>query len=302
MTVIATMNAITEAQSTIDKATPYERTNPVNLRSNFIINENILGSHKIILDSLSSSNPYLNQKVIVQGDTVSIILPDKNYGRYDRGLFNYLIIPKGQWSFGLTASYGEFNTDDVEILSILKNFDIKIKAYSLKPSISYFFKSNQSIGIKFDYTRTSVDLQNMSFDFDDDLNFSLRDVSYYSQTYTAAINYRNYIGLGPEKRFAIFNEVDLGFGSGSSRFKRIYNGEPRDTRTNITRASLNFSPGLCVFIMDYISFNVSFGVFGIHMTNEKQTTDGVDEGSRFSSGANFKFNIFNINFGMAVHI
>jgi hypothetical protein len=28
----------------------------------------------------------------------------------------------------------------------------------------------------------------------------------------------------------------------------------------------------------------------------------LEEGSRFSSGANFKFNIFNINFGMAVFI
>lgn len=290
------------AQAPVINDTPASGATCKDFTNRFIISENILGSKKIKLDSLSDASQYLDRKVIVGGDTVSIILPDKNYGRYDRGLFNFLIIPKGQWSFGLTASYGEFNTDDVQILSILKNFDIKIKAYSLKPSIAYFFRSNQSIGIKFDYTRSSVDLNNMTFDFDDDLNFSLRDVSYYSQSYTASINYRNYIGLGPEKRFAIFNEVDLGFGSGSSRFKRLYNNEPRDTRTNITRASLNFSPGLCVFIMDYVSFNVSFGVFGIHMTNEKQTTDGVDEGSRFSSGANFKFNIFNINFGMAVHI
>ena len=269
--------------------------------SNFIISENILGSKKIKLDSIGD-NPYLDQKVIVGGDTISIILPDKNYGRYDRGLYNFLIIPKGQWSFGMTASYGEFNTDDVQILSILKNFDAKIKAYSIKPSIAYFFRNNQSVGIKFDYTRTMLDLNNLSVDFDEDINFSLRDVSYHSQSFSASINYRNYIGLGAEKRFAIFNEVDLGFGSGSSRFKRLYNDEPRDTHTTITRANLNFSPGVCVFIMDYVSFNVSFGVFGLNLSHEKQTTNGVEEGSRFSSGANFKFNIFNINFGLAVHI
>ena len=266
------------------------------------IPDTIFGKNKIKLDSLADRSPYLDEKVIVDGDTVSIILPAKNYGRYDRGLFNFLIVPKGQWSFGLTASYGEFNTDDIQMLSILKNFDIKIKAYSIKPSISYFFKSNQSIGVKFNYSRSYVDLNSLAFDFDDDINFTLRDISYYSQTYTASLNYRNYVGLGPEKRFAIFNEIDLGFGAGSARFKRIYNDEPRDTRTSITEASLNFSPGLCVFILDYVSFNVSFGVFGISMRNEKQTTDGIDEGSRFTSGANFKFNIFNINFGMAVHI
>lgn len=270
--------------------------------SNFIIDENILGANKIYLDSASISSPYLDEKVIVGGDTVSIILPDKNYGRYDRGLFNFLILPKGQWAFGMTASYGEFDTDDVQVLSILKNFDMKVKAYSIKPSVSYFFRNNQSIGVMFNYSRSYLDLDNLTFDFDDDINFSLKDVSYYSQTYTTSVNYRNYIGLGPEKRFAVFNEVNLSFGSGSSRFKRYYDNELRDTRTSITEAGLNFSPGLCVFIMDYVSFNISFGVFGLQLRHEKQTTNGVDEGSRFSSGANFKFNIFNINFGMAVHI
>ena len=54
------------------------------------------------------------------------------------GCSNFLFVPKGQWSFGLMASYGEFNTDDIQLLSILKNFNINIKAYSLQPSISYF--------------------------------------------------------------------------------------------------------------------------------------------------------------------
>ena len=44
---------------------------------------------KIPLDSTALNDPALDETVIVGGDTVSIILPQKNYGRYDRGLFNY---------------------------------------------------------------------------------------------------------------------------------------------------------------------------------------------------------------------
>ena len=36
----------------------------------------------------------LDEKVIVGSDTVSIIIPEHNFGRYDRGLYNYLFIPK----------------------------------------------------------------------------------------------------------------------------------------------------------------------------------------------------------------
>lgn len=262
----------------------------------------IVKKKELAADSTAQANRIPSEKVIVGGDTVSMIIPERNFGRYDRGLFNYLFIPKGKWAFGLTASYGELNTEDIQVLNILKDLDFKGKIYSIKPSVSYFVRSNQSVGLKFNYSRGMADLDKLALDFSDDLNFSISDVSYYTQTYAISAFYRNYVGLGMEKRFAVFNEVDLAFAGGSSRFKRLYNGEPRDTRTVITEASLNFSPGLCVFIQDYVSFNVSFGVFGLKLRKEHQTTDGVEEGSRFTSGANFKFNIFNIAFGLMVVI
>lgn len=284
------------------RAAATESTTPASSSTPDII-EKVLGNKpKIPVDSTVVHNPLDDEMVIVGSDTISIILPQKNYGRYDRGLYNYLFIPRGQWSFGLTASYGEFSSDDVQILAIIKDLDLGIKAYSIKPSISYAIRNNQTVGIKFNFTRMTGNLGSLSFDFSDDMNFTLSDVSYYSQTYSAGIFYRNYIGLGRMKRFGIFNEIDLSFGSGSSRFKRLYDGEIKDTRTNITEANLNFSPGLTVFIMDNVSFNVSFGVFGLKMRSDHQWTNGTDEGKRFASGANFKFNIFNINFGMAINI
>lgn len=244
----------------------------------------------------------LDEKVIVGSDTVSIIIPEHNFGRYDRGLYNYLFIPKGQWSFGLSASYGELNTDDVQVLNVLKDVDFKGKIYSIQPTIGYFIRNNQSVGIKMTYSRGTADLANLAVDFDDDINFKLKDVSYYTESYVIGGFYRNYVGLGRDKRFGVFNEVDLSFQSGSSRFKRLYNGEPKNTKTTVTQVSLNFSPGVAVFIQDNVAFNVSFGVFGVKWRKEHQLTNGVDEGTRFSSGANFRFNIFNINFGLMVVI
>ncbi|MBO4944625.1 MAG: hypothetical protein J6C91_05130 [Muribaculaceae bacterium] len=243
-----------------------------------------------------------NQRVIVDGDTMSIILPQKNYGRYDRGLYNFLFIPRGQWSFSLTASYGEFNAEDVQMLNWLKDFNFNGKQYSIRPTISYFIKSNQSLGVKLSYVRREGNLGSLGVDLGDDLNFNVRDVVYNSTSYAIGLCYRNYVGLSPEKRFAVFNEVDLSFASGSSKFIRSYNDVPRDTRTTEAEASLNFSPGICMFVMDNININVSFGVFGLHLRHERQTTDNVYEGSRVSSGANFRFNIFNINFGLGINI
>lgn len=247
--------------------------------------------------------PSLNSdRVIIGKDTVDIIIPEKNYGRYDRGLSNFLFIPKGQWSFGLTVSYGSISSEDLQLLNILKDFDLKGSIFSLKPYISYFFRNNSAIGMRLGYSKNNVDLGKLSMDFGSDLNFSLADVLYNNEYYSASVFYRHYIGLGRDKRFGVFNEIDLAFGSGIGQFKRSYDGVPRDTRTVSSECRLNFSPGVCVFFHDYVSFNVSFGVFGLYFKNEKQTTNGENEGSHFSSGADFKFNLFNINLGIAVHI
>lgn len=251
---------------------------------------------------ISAPAPELSERVIVKGDTVPLILPERNFGRFDRGLFNYLFMPKGQWMAGLTASYADFDASDVQILDVLKDFDFKGEIYSVKPYIAYVFSNNNTVGLKFTYTHADATLGNISVDFGDDLSFAIRDVYYSSQSYGASVFYRHYIGLNRSKRFGVFNEIDLGFSSGASEFRRTISDVQHITRGTTTSATLNFSPGVTVFVMDYISFNVSFGVFGLHMTHEKQVTDDVDEGSRFTSGANFRFNIFNINFGLGVHI
>lgn len=250
----------------------------------------------------SLARPDSVEMIIVAGDTIPSVIKEHNFGRFDRGLYNYIFIPRGKWGFGVTASYGELQTEDIQVLSILKDFDVKGKMYSVRPYLSYFFAHNRSVGLKFNYSRGEADLANMGFDFSDDFSFNIRDVSYYQQSFAVSTFYRGYVGLDNSGRFGIFNEVDLAFGSGSSRFKRLYAGEPRDTRTIITQGSLNFSPGVCIFIQDMVSFNLSFGVFGLKWRKESQTTDGVYEGSRVTSGANFKFNIFNINFGLMVVI
>ncbi len=254
---------------------------------------------KIKVDTTQNKDLY-DEKVIVGKDTVSIILPERNYGRYDRGLYNFLFIPKGQWEIGLTASYGEFDISDYQVLDLLSDIDMKLKGYSVNPEVSYFFKHNQSLGLRFYLTKYEGGIGSLKADIDEDMNFNLSGVNYLSTTYSMSAFYRHY--LGKSGRFGIFNEVAFKLGGGDSFFTRNYDSVPKVTKTNIFQFGLDFSPGLCVYVQEYVSFNVSFGVFGLNMRKERQWTDGVEDGSRFTSGANFRFNLFNIKFGMGIHI
>lgn len=244
----------------------------------------------------------LQEKVIYKGDTINMVLKDRNLGRFDRGLFNYLFIPKGMWQVGLTASYGEFNTSNLEILDLISDIDFGGKLWSIRPYFQYFIKSNISVGLRLGYTEGKANIGSFKVDIDEDMSFDLHDILYKSSSYSAAVTFTQYLGIARKGRFGVFNEVELALSGGNSDFNRPFNGEMRKTHTTTFQAALNFSPGVCVFVLDQVSFNVSLGVFGLNIKNEKQKVNGEELGWRTTSGANFRFNIFNINFGIAVNI
>ena len=257
------------------------------------------GQHKIVYDE---SKVDLNEKTVYKGDTIPMVLKDLRLGRYDRGLYNFLFMPKGMWTLGLTASYGKFSTDDLQLFDVLSDVDISAHIFSIKPYVSYAFRNNVTAGLRLEYSNMQGDIGNLNLDIDEDMNFAIHDVMYRSESYSASLLLTQYIGLSRRGRFGVFNEVQLSFSGGTSDFNRPYDSKLRCTHTNFFDARLTYSPGLCVFVMKNVSCNLSFGVFGFYIRNERQTVDGVRLGSRVNSGANFRFNIFNISFGLAVHI
>ena len=178
-----------------------------------------------------------------------VILPEKTTDVSTEASLITSSSPRVNGGFGITANYGELQTEDIQVLSILKNVDFNGKMYSIKPYVSYFVRSNQSVGLKFDYTRGIADLGSLSNGLRRRSQFQSPAISaIYQQSFSVAAFHRAYVGLDSNGRFGIFNEVDLSFGSGSSRFKRLYNGEPKDTRTIITQgASTQLQPRVCVF-------------------------------------------------------
>lgn len=257
----------------------------------------LLAGHSKVVDDLGSLDS--GEKVIYKGDTVPMILKSINLGRYDRGLSNFLYIPRGVWSIGLTASYGELGTKDLDVFGLLSDIKIGAHAFSIRPYVQYFIRNNLAVGLKLGYYNAKGSMDSFNMDVMDDMNFNLKDIMYRSESYSAALTISQFLGLARRGRFGVFNEVELAFKTGNSDFRRPYGGELKNTYTTSTEVDLNFSPGIQVFIMKNVAFRVSFGVFGFYLKNEKQRENDIPSGNRFSSGASFRFNLFNINFGVA---
>ncbi len=252
--------------------------------------------------SAFKEGPNLKEMTYWHGDSIPMALPTKRLGRFDRKLYNWLIYPKGLWHIGLSANYGELSTDDSEFLSLIQDVDLKGKIYSIKPSVSYFLRNNLCVGVRLAFTKGDMAINSFKVDIDEDMSFDLHDIKYTSDSYAAAIFIQQYFGLSRRGRFAVFNEAEISVGTGSSHFIRPYDGVLRDTRTKTQTFNINYSPGVSIMMMKNAAFNLSFGIFGFHLKDEKQWENGEEAGSRFTSGINFRFNIFNINFGVSIII
>lgn len=255
-----------------------------------------------ILDGEIKTIVDLNEKTFWRGDSIPLAIPTKRLGRFDRKLYNWLIYPKGLWHFGLSANYGELSTEDSEFLSLIQDVDLKGTIYSIKPSVSYFIRNNVCVGMRLAFTKGDMGINSFKVDIDEDMSFNLHDIKYSSDSYAAAVFIQQYFGLSRRSRFAVFNEAELSVGMGSNHFIRPFDGELKDTRTKTQSFNINYSPGVSIMVMKNAAFNLSFGVLGFHLKNEKQWENGEESGSRFTSGVQFRFNIFNINLGVAIII
>lgn len=260
------------------------------------------GKTALLVDSLATKDSvpdFRHDTLPVKGSLD--FLKMKALGRYDRGITNYRFIAKGQWMFGFTVSYWDYNSADNKLLfAYFDDFDCDARNLNYSVYGGYAIQGNQILGLKFGYRSTKGNLNNVTLRIDDDVDFSLRDLHLKQELYNLSLFHRSYVGLDAGKRFGLFNETILTFNFGNSRFVRGADESVTNTKTEILEVQLGVNPGVAVFIMENVSVECSFGVAGIRFRQEKQKNNLGETGKRTAAGSNFKINPFNINLGLTI--
>ena len=227
-----------------------------------------------------------------------------NEKRRERGLTDprNLFVPKGQWVFGGTASYSTHTNEGYQFL-IVEGIDSKGYTVRVSPMIAYALTDNMALGGRFIYSRTLLELDKAELQLGDEgSDTDLKANNYYSlrHNYSVAAIWRQYIPLGRNKRFALFNETQFSVGGTQARFT---NDSPvKGTYETGYTLSLGISPGIVAFATNNMAVEVNVGVMGISYTHTKQVHNQVTVGKRNTSMMNFKVNIFSIGLGMAFYL
>ena len=230
---------------------------------------------------------------------------------FDRGVgkMNSVFIPKGYIGGGLTFSYKTYDmgqsTDDVGysmLFSLLSGIKGDMYTMGVSPSVSYFLADNLSVGVRFDYNRTDLNLDNLGLSLGDLISISIQDYHMMKNMYSSAITGRYYMPIANSKRIAMFGEVRLGFDVGQSVIYQAKGGNNFGTFQTIYGGGINVVPGLCVFATNEVCVEVAVGVLGINYQYVKQETNLVETSVMQQSGANFKINPLSISLGMSFYL
>lgn len=236
---------------------------------------------------------------------------DESAEVFDRGVgkMNSVFIPKGYIGAGLTFSYKTYDlgnsTDDVGysmLFSLLSGLQGNMYTLGVSPSFSYFVADNLSIGARFDYDRTSLDVGNLGLSLGELASISINDYHMLKNSYSGAVAMRYYMPIANSKRIAMFGEVRLGCEIGQSVSYKVENGRNLGTFQDIYGGGINVVPGLCVFATNNVCVEVAVGVLGINYQYVKQQTNLVEESVMHQSGANFKINPLSISLGMSFYV
>ena len=226
--------------------------------------------------------------------------------QFKRDLQQTSFIPEGQWITGVSVGYSQSSQSNYQFL-VFENLSGDTYTFKVTPMALYAFKDNLAAGLKFGYKRSKFGLDDGSFKLSSETTFDADNLNAISQNYFALGAFRNYISLGASNRFGLFNELQLEIGGGQSKYSN-YTGGQGDNRHLTGTFERNFTlnvgltPGFVMFLNNYSAIEASVGVLGFGYTHTKAITDQIEISRRNSKHANFKINLFSVQFGMVFYL
>lgn len=225
---------------------------------------------------------------------------------FARNLEQVSFVPKGQWITGVSVGYSQSNQDNYQFFVFEK---VKGDTYSFKvtPMALYAFKDNLAVGLKVGYERDKLRLDDGSLILDSETTFDTDNLYSVRNNFFATGAFRNYISLGDSHRFGLFNELQLTLGGGQAKYSNYTGGQGDNRHLEGTyernfNLNIGLTPGFVMFLNNYSAIEVNIGVMGFGYTHTRAVTNQVQVSHRKSKHANFKINLFSVQFGMAFYL
>lgn len=220
---------------------------------------------------------------------------------FKRDLEQISFIPKGQFVTGVSVSYTQSDQNNYQFL-ILEKLSGDTYTFKVSPMLFYAFANDLAVGGRVAYSRSLTRIDNARFALDSETGYDIENFYRLAHTFYTTAAFRNYMSLGANTRFGIFNEVQMQYGYGQSKLCNGKGDNITGTFETVNSFDIGLAPGVIVFLNNYSAIEVNVGVLGFSYSHAKGLTDQIYESARTASSANFRINLFSITFGVAFYI
>ena len=198
-------------------------------------------------------------------------------------------------------SYSQSDFENYQFL-IVENLNGDTYTFKVSPMVMFCFKDNLAAGGRLSYSRSRTRLDGASLVLGADTSYDVDNLYSISHNYHGTAMFRNYISLGKSMRFGFFNEVDLSLGGGQSKLVNGTGDELTGTYERNFNLNIGLTPGVIMFLSNYSALEVSIGVLGFNYTHTHSISDQIYHAERNRKLANFRINLFSVQFGVAFYI
>lgn len=227
--------------------------------------------------------------------------PVERLEEFSRDIESVVFVPKGQWVTGVSVSYATSTQNKYQFL-IFEDLTGDTYSFKISPMVLYAVAPDLALGGRFSYARSLTKLEKADIVLDSETDYSLDHLYRLSHNYYGTIMMRNYFSIGKSKRFGFFNELQLQLGGGQSKLTTGVGSTLTGTYERNFSLDVGLAPGLCLFLNNYSALEVNIGVLGFSYTATKAIKDQIFVSHRNSKSANFRINLFSIQFGVAFYL
>ena len=198
---------------------------------------------------------------------------------------------KGDKFVGLNLSFGGKEAENDFLIANIDLPEVEKKTLSASFVMGYFLNPQTSVGIRGRYNYSKGD-QTLVADF---LGVAFNADEYKTQTLTSGFEthgfIRNYVALGSEKKFYLFNETSIYYAYKGSYSRAISdpgktNERIRKIRSDNYTVGLGISPGITYFSSPRTAIEFQLGTSRCEFTKKKHLTDDKTRGE--SNAASFR--------------
>ncbi|MGL4853087.1 MAG: hypothetical protein ACRC3Z_10670 [Phocaeicola sp.] len=213
---------------------------------------------------------------------------------------------KGDKFAGVNLSFGGKEAENDFLVANIDLPEVEKRTLSTSFVMGYFLNPRTSVGIRGRYNYSRGD-QTLVADF---LGVAFNADEYRTQNLTSGFEVhgfvRNYVALGTERKFYLFNETSIYYGYKGSYSRAISDpGKPneriRKIRSDNYTVGIGVSPGITYFTSPRTAIEFQLGTSGFEYTKKKHLTDDKVKGNSHAFSFRDGLSFLRIQFGFSYY-